>query len=344
MASPRSKSSSIDSDPANRTTDTERAVHGTESVVELQAFLSAYAADRLGSPIAEVRFRAGRIDAVWGVELEDGREVVVKGHRPPAHLGTIAAARDAQRVLAAAGFPCPEPLSGPEEVEGRVLTAEVLLTGEAADGRDPVVRRLLAEGLVRHIELLRGRPDLLERVGRGPSWCHYQDGPWPVPHDPIVDFRATPAGYGWLDAYAQRVADQILTHRDGAEVVVGHADWYAGNAVVSEGTLAGTFDWELVADTESVIAGFSAACYAASSTSGGGLSTPEEVADFLQDYDAARGVRLSGREQRSAGAAAAWIVAFNARWELGMSDGHGDEGANLALARQHGEDYLDLSW
>ena len=125
---------------------------------------------------------------------------------------------------------------------------------------------------------------------------------------------------------------------------MGHADWYAGNAVVAEGALIGTFDWELVADAEAVIAGFTAACYAASSTSGSGLSTPDEVVAFLQDYDVARGVSLTGREQRAACGAAAWILAFNARWELALSNRAGDDGANLLLARDRREDYLELSW
>jgi hypothetical protein len=344
METPSGTFSSEGSDSADRTTDTERAVHGTGSVSELQSFLSAYAWDRLGSPIAKVRFRAGRIDAVWGVELDDGRAVVIKVHRPPADIDAIAAAGDAQRLLTAANFPCPEPLSGPDEIDGRVLTAEVLLAGEVPDGRDPVNRRLLAAGLAWHIDLLRSRPDLLHRTGPGPSWCHYQAGPWPVPHDPIVDFRSTPSRYGWLDRYAQRAADQILAYRDGAEVVVGHADWYAGNTAVAESALVGTFDWELVADAEAVIAGFTAACYAASSTSGSGLSTPDEVAAFLQDYDVARGVSLTGREQRSACGAAAWILAFNARWELALPNSGGDDGANLSLVRERGEDYLDLVW
>ena len=344
MGTPSGTSSSEGSDSADKTTGTERAVYGTGSVSELRSFLSAYAWDRLGSPIAKVRFRAGRIDAVWGVELDDGRAVVIKVHRPPADIDAIAAAGDAQRLLTAANFPCPEPLSGPDEIDGRVLTAEVLLAGEVPDGRDPVNRRLLAAGLAWHVDLLRSRPDLLHRTGSGPSWCHYQAGPWPVPHDPIVDFRSTPAGYGWLDTFAQRAADQILAYRDGAEVVVGHADWYAGNAAVAEGALVGTFDWELVADAEAVIAGFTAACYAASSTSGSGLSTPDEAAAFLQDYEAARDVSLTGREQRAACGATAWILAFNARWELALPDGDGDDGANLSLARERGEDYLDLAW
>ena len=164
-------------------------------------------AEPLGGRIAKVRFRDGRIDVVWGVELEDGRAVVIKTHRTPVDMDATRAARDAQRLLTVAAFPCPTPLAGPDEVEGRVLTAETLIEGEIPDGRDPANRQLLAEGFARHIELLRGEPDLLRRAGPGPSWCHYQAGPWPVPHDTIVDFRLTPSGFEWLDTHGQRAAD-----------------------------------------------------------------------------------------------------------------------------------------
>lgn len=344
MASPTAAVAPDATSGAGGLTGTERAVLGDLSVVEARSALSAYTRDRLGQPIAQVRFRAGRIDVVWGIELEDGREVVVKVHRLPVDRGAIAAARDAQRTLRAVGFPCPEPLSGPDEVDGRVFTAETLMgDGEPPDGHDPVHRRLLAAGLARHVDLLRGRPDLVHRAGSGPSWCQYRAGPWPVPHDPIVDFSSTPDGFGWLDAYAQRASDQILTHRDSAEVVVGHADWYSGNAAIAGDELVATYDWELVAEPEAVIAGFTAACYAASSTSGGGLSTPEEVSAFLEDYDAVRGRPSTRPERRAAAAAAAWIVAFNARWELGMR-GPGPDGRSMALLRERQEDYLSLAW
>ncbi len=68
-------------------------------------------------------------------------------------------------------------------------------------------------------------------MGSGPSWCHRQSGPWPIPHDPIVDFRVTPNGHEWLDGFGRRAADQILAHRDPDNMVLGHADWYAGNVV-----------------------------------------------------------------------------------------------------------------
>ena len=99
---------------------------------------------------------------------------------------------------------------------------------------------------------------------------------------------------------------------------MGHADWYAGNTAVVDGVLVGTFDWELVADTEAVIAGFAASCYASSSTGGGGLSTPEEVTAFLRDYEDVRAQPLSEPERRAAAAAAAWILAFNARWQVAL--------------------------
>ncbi len=109
--------------------------------------------------------------------------------------------------------------------------------------------------------------------------------------------------------------------------------------------LVATFDWELVADAEAVIAGFTAACYAASSTSGGGLSTPEEVAAFLRDYDAAPWCTPDrSHEQRAAAGAAAWILAFNARWELGMRELGRAEGATLTLVRERQDDYLALTW
>lgn len=157
----------------------------------MYAFLDDYARQRLGSGIARIRFRAGRIDVVWGVDLDDGRAVVLKIHRPPADLEELRVVAEALRLLSTADFPCPIPLSGPDEVDGRVVTAQTLLSGDVPDGRDPAIRSLLAQGLAQHIALLRNYPDLVSRAGAGPSWCHYTAGPWPVPHDTLVDFTTT---------------------------------------------------------------------------------------------------------------------------------------------------------
>ncbi len=325
--------------------DTERAVFGSMTSEEIYVFLDAYAHQQFGSGLRHVRFRAGRIDAVWGVDLADGRAMVFKTHRPPADLGALRAAADAQRLLVAADFPCPAPLAEPDEVDGLVVTAETLIVGSPPDGRDAADRRLLADGLARHIRLLQDRPDLVGRAGPGPSWCHYQAGPWPVPHDTSLDFSTTIAGYEWLDQFGRRAADQILANRDGAPVVVGHADWYAGNTVVADGALVGTFDWELVADTEAVIAGFAAACYAQRQTSAGNLSGPEEVADFMRDYESVRAIPLSVAERRTAAGAAAWICAFTARWQAALLDqDRSDDSLHVTRVQQRQNDYLALDW
>jgi hypothetical protein len=50
------------------------------------------------------------------------------------------------------------------------------------------------------------------------------------------------------------------------------------------------------------------------------------------------------RERRAAAAAAAWILAFNARWQAALIDrGFGDH-TTIALVQDHQEDYLSLSW
>lgn len=105
-------------DPPGVINGTERAIYGAVTLPEVSAFLDAWAQDRLGSTSVDVRFRAGRIDAVWGVELQDGRAVVIKTHRTPVDLDAMVATIDAQRLLAAADFPCPFPLADP--IRGKV--------------------------------------------------------------------------------------------------------------------------------------------------------------------------------------------------------------------------------
>ena len=185
-----SQQSVQDDGSSDEVTQTERAVFGQMTAHEVRSFLDSYVQRQLGSPISRVRFRAGRIDSVWGIDLDDGRAVVVKTHRLPMDLEAARTTRDALEVLSDAGYPCPTPLSGPDEIDGRVVTAETLLIGEMPDGRDPGNRRLLADGLARHIALLREWPDLAHRPvpdrrgastrkGRGlsrttPSWTSHR--------------------------------------------------------------------------------------------------------------------------------------------------------------------------
>lgn len=323
----------------------ERAVFGQDDADAVAGRLGRYLTRHLGTGIAEVLFRAGRIDAVWAVRTGDGRDVVVKAHRRPVDLAARRATTAAQRILAAAGFPCPTPISGPDEFDGLVLSAETLLAadGTVETGRRPGARRAMAAGLAEQVRLLRGHADLIAAAGRGPAWCRYHDGPWPAPHDTIFDFRVTPDGFGWLDDFAAAAAGR-LTGARGGEVVAGHADWYGGNLRFDGDRLVAAYDWDLFADTEPVIAGMSAGSYTTVGGPDDRLPTPAEAAAFLRDYDGCRPRPFDAAERHVAAAAAAWVLAYNARCELGMLAPGTSSGPTLDLLRRHAREYLDLTW
>ena len=324
---------------------TERVIFGEVSVEAMTSLLDRYLTCALGSPLAEVLFRAGRIDAVWAVRTGDDRQLIVKAHRQPVDLTARRATTTAQRVLADAGFPCPQPISGPDEFDGLVLSVEALLTvGRPESGRRPGVRRSLAAGLAEQVEILRGHPELTALAGPGPAWCQYRSGPWPTPHDSIFDFRTTPDGYSWLDSFAFTAANRLIKREHHDPIVIGHADWYGGNLRFDGDRLVAAFDWDLVADTGPVIAGFTAAAY----TDNGGevpdLPSPDDVVAFFTDYEAATSRAFTKSQQRDAAAAASWCLAYNARCQLSMLTGDPAPGSPLDLAQRDGPDYLTLTW
>src|SRR3954462_1384436 len=79
-------------------------------------------ADGLGS----VLFRSGHLSEVVGVQLDSGRQVVIKA-RPydPRLMGCLAV----QDHLARSGFPCPAPLTGVTRLGGLAVTAETAMPG-----------------------------------------------------------------------------------------------------------------------------------------------------------------------------------------------------------------------
>jgi hypothetical protein len=326
-------------------TPLEGAVFGQERVTAIRDRLNGYLARYLGTEIAEVLFRAGRIDAVWGVRTADERRVVIKAHRPPTDLPSLAASVQAQGVLSDVGFPCPTPISGPDRYDNLTLhTESLIVAGQPQSARQPGIRNAIAGGLAHQAQILSSHRDIISRVGPGPAWCRYHDGPWPTPHDPIFDFRNTPPAFAWLDRFAAEATDRLNQMRHGP-TLAGHADWYSGNLRFDGERLVATFDWDLFADTEPVIAGISAGSYTASSTSDGGLPTPDEVVAFLVDYDTFRPRPFSAAEQHTAAAAACWAIAYNARCELSMlASRQPAPGSTLELARRHQSQYMNLVW
>ena len=80
----------------------------------------------LGAKPIRVLFEVVHLSHVNGLRLTDAREVVVKV-RPPAER--IQACVHVQRHLWTVGFPCPEPLAGPQPLGAMTATAEAFVLG-----------------------------------------------------------------------------------------------------------------------------------------------------------------------------------------------------------------------
>jgi hypothetical protein len=331
---------------ADELSGVETAILGPLTRAQADAWLGR-ALERAGAGgLADVLFRAGRIDAVYGVLAADGRRLVLTAHRPPVDLAGRRAVVRAQTALVAAGYPCPTPVAGPVEVEGRTVTVETLLdAGEPADPRDPAIRRAMAAGLVEHVAILSTLGGLAAAAAP-PAWCRYRGGPWPVPHDTIFDFSVTPESHRWLDDLAARATAVLLDDRGTDPIVVGHADWYPGNLRFAGERIVAVYDWDLVADTAPFVAGITAAACVADAPSGPQAPGPATMAAFLTDVEDAAGRSFDAAQQRVAAAAATWTLAYNARCDLALQDPSEPPrpGSPLDVAARQGAELLALRW
>ena len=243
-----------------RTSGIERAVFGAVGRDDIDAWLSRHLRARLGGDLAHIVFRSGRIAAVYGAALSDGRQVAVKVHRPMANLAYLSAAAACQRRLAEVGYSCPEPLDGPATTDGLTAVIETLVSdGEPGNSHQPSTRRVMAQALFEQLELLRGAAvDGL--VAGAPAWTRYDRGPWPQPHDPIFDFTTTPLAFTWLDDLARQAASVL--NQAGPPDAVAHADWTCGNVRFQDGQVSCSYDWDsLAAAPEPVLVGLAAGSF-----------------------------------------------------------------------------------
>jgi hypothetical protein len=290
----------------------------------------------LGAPVARRLFAVDNLARVHGLELADGRSVVVKLiHEDAAYL---AAVQDVQRALAADGYPAPRPLFGPRAVDSRLAVGEELLDGGAApDGHDPATRAQMARELVRLVTACRSFAERseLQRTAFTPALGSL----WPRPHDVRFDFIATAAGAEWIDDIAAGVANE----RDAGERVLGHADWRVEHLRFADGRLVAVYDWQsLSVVTEPALAGYAAHGFTAdwSASPPPRVPTPDEALGFVADYETARHAPFNEAERASARAALVYSAAYGARCEhsderlgIGSSSGYRELLEGLATRR-----------
>jgi hypothetical protein len=264
--------------------------------------------DHLQSAPARKFLQTGYLSVVLGIQLEDGRKVVIKVRPVSARLEGCS---EVHRRLFDSGYPCPEPLTAAVPFGDDMATAEAFV---AADACLPVSGRsapVFAEPLARLIDLAPP-PEEVPSLDPSPpwtAWAHRERGLWPRPDDHDVDLNAV-AGPRWVDDAGRRARDRVRA--DQTVAVIGHGDWYAGNLRFEHDRLVAVHDWDsVIADSEPNLVGFAAAVFP--TTHAGDEATVVETEGFLAAYAAARGRGFSPEERERCWAAGLWLRAFDSK-------------------------------
>lgn len=274
----------------------------------------------LHSAPTTVLFQRGHVGWSAGVELENGRRVVIKV-RP--WMQRVVSCIAVQRVLFHSGFPCPEPLVGPTRFNhGSMATAEAHIDSGGtlcgppdATASATLLARLVALAPKTEVPLL----------GPTPPWAHWDhelDGIWPEPEDLNVDLNVG-GDPSWVDELGRSVRAILVQHAKAPEVV-GHVDWEAHNMAWNGDRPTAVWDWDSVAVRhEPAIAGLAAAVYPSTPDGMVVAATIAQTEAFLQAYAGARGRPWRADDTPVLWAAGLWVLAYNAKKEsLGGGKGY----------------------
>jgi hypothetical protein len=267
----------------------------------------------LRSPIERALFFGASAGCVGGVELVDGRQIVIKAYQPRWSFELLQAVSSAQRRLAAAGFASPVPEIAPLRFEGVAASADRLLFDPGMRLLEPNEMSVSAGSFAEAVSIL-GAVDALPWVDR-----HAMDRPsgslYPVPHNPLFDFSVNAEGATWIDELA--AAALVAQDRDDAPPRMLHGDWSARNIRVVDNHLVASYDWDsLGAFRESRAVGIAAATW----RSIGEAHDPaapdsKEIDAYLDTYVEAAGGSRSRQWRTAAMGAALYTLAYTARCE-----------------------------
>jgi hypothetical protein len=294
----------------------EQAIFGAANPFQIARRVDAFCRTHLGAPIAGSLFYCSSVGAVLGLELADGRRVVVKVHQPDVPVTFLAAMHVVTARLASKGFPCPSPILGPTSLgKGHATVEQYAAMGEYRNPHERAVRRQMAAHLA---WLLRVTAEMMDT----PGIDHFNrsvspDALWPKPHSALFDFEATAAGAGWIDGIARRAKRQLASAS--GRPALGHADWSAKHFRFEGDEVRAIYDWDsLRLDLEPVHVGRAAHAFTAVYDTPWDGKVPhapswEEVVAFVADYEAARGTPFTPAERRTVGASCAYSLAYSSR-------------------------------
>lgn len=278
--------------------------------------LALWCESNVGAPPAQEIFRRSHLSEVIGVELADGRRVVIKIRTPSPRLAAVTAI---QRHLHAHGFPCPDVLAGPTSFGSRAATAETYVPPHG-EPPEPVPPRSTAALLAKLVDAAPP-PDAYDALNPAPPWVAWDHGSnelWPWPDDLDIDLNDHD-GPDWVDDTARRVRDR-LSSAD-ASGVIGHIDWEAQNIDWDGDDPVLVHDWDSLAiRPEPTVAGVAAATFPSNGRTAV-AATLEQTAEFLDAYSSHR--NWTSTDHELAWCAGLWVLTFNAKKEsLGGGGGY----------------------
>jgi hypothetical protein len=300
----------------------ELAIHGSGDAGAIARSLDDFCRAQLDAGIAHALFYRSSIGAVAGVQLHDGRRVVVKAHQPDRSRTRLEEIVRLQNHLAAHGGLAPRVVAGPAPLgRGLALAEELVERGTAPDAHQPAMRRALAVSF----HAVIGALDPFVAASSLPSQLLPASSAsrlWPTPHSRLFDFEATRAGAADIDALATAARDRMAP---AGRIVLGHGDWRAEHVRFEGERAVVAYDWDsLCTEREPALVGITAHAFCADWSRQDYVQAPtvDEARAFVADYEHARGAPLDREERRLCGAAFAYAVAYTARCQhaLGVDE------------------------
>jgi Phosphotransferase enzyme family len=294
----------------------ERVVFGTDDPDGVAEAVDAWCRAHLGAGVDRYQFFDSSSGSVHGVTLADGREVVVKVHRPGLRRSYLDGVFTVQRDLVARGCPGPRPLVAPVPAPPGHITAEEMLGPfPKADGHHATCRRALAQGLAAFVAL--GRAPAREADLHLVPMPVPEGALYPEPHSARFDFAATRPGAERIDELA-RAARVQLAECEPEPRVLTHGDWRIDNVRVDAGRVIAIYDWDslsAVPETTAVATAALTFCVDWDRQAGRIFPTPAEMRAFITEYEGARGRAFRRPERRRLAASMVASLAYGARCE-----------------------------
>jgi hypothetical protein len=320
----------------------ELAIHGCDDAAVIARSIDEFCRHTLGAGVGRALFYRSSIGAVAGLELDDGRRVVVKAHQPEWPRARLTEIARLQHHLASNGGLAPAILTDPSSLgRGLAIVETYVEQGIARDGHEGAIRGALATSLHAVVGALEpfvatsGLPSSLLSLPAGTLW--------PTPHSRLFDFETTRAGAADIDALA---ADARARLTPAGRTVLGHGDWRAEHVRFEGSTPVVAFDWDsLCKGPEPALVGSAAHGFCADWSRSDHAQAPslDEARAFVSAYEVARGRPFDGGERRLCGGTFAYSVAYAARCVHALGrDERRRPGTFQHLVATHGRGLLDL--